>query len=785
MAAAPERANGTVAEPPQPWSIRRIPVGWRVSLLVALNLTVFLMLGLVIWQGNRTLGGLWSEVQRITSEHRLFDGIENDAGGLQNQVHRYLEMPGESVLTDIGRLRRQLLSRLASVRAADPATAEGAVRVAKAAQQLLDGFEALREVSAGIRALYHDGILPLGGEVAGLFGILDDATRGADSAAGPAISKSRENFTAALLAINAFYFSGDAEAVAQAQRSLAAVAKTAPLIRSLAAGELEQQTAAALADRFAAMTAALERLVADRSRQSELLGTEIDGAQAHLVETIEGIADLGRQRLETAQVRFEEAMIRVGTLVTALGVVFLSISVLISLIIARSIARPLRQIEGVIAAVASGDYERPVPGQEAPDELGAIARTLATVREHAESRRRSERELEAQERRWRVVLETSPIGIAIVAADSLKRLYVNPRFVELLGLSSVEEALANSYDSSFADPAEIPVLAERARREGAFSDYEIERRRPDGSVWWSLLDARHIELDGRAAFIVWHHDITERRRAEAALREAKERAEAALADLGAAQRTLIQSEKMASLGGLVAGVAHEINTPLGINLTSASLLADESRRLAAALETGVLRRSDLARFIEMALESSDLLLANSQRAADLIKSFKQVAVDQTSDDRRAFDLAGYIDEVLMSLRPRLKRSAVAVSVICPQGLTIEGYPGPLAQVLTNFLMNSLVHAYGPDQAGRIEIVVERPSPEAVRLVYGDDGKGIPEEVLPKIFDPFFTTNRVGGGSGLGLNIVYNLVTQRLRGRIEVESRLGRGTSFIVHFPRVM
>ncbi|MEI7609351.1 MAG: HAMP domain-containing sensor histidine kinase, partial [Rhodospirillaceae bacterium] len=206
---------------------------------------------------------------------------------------------------------------------------------------------------------------------------------------------------------------------------------------------------------------------------------------------------------------------------------------------------------------------------------------------------------------------------------------------------------------------------------------------------------------------------------------------------------------------------------------------------AAALETGVLRRSDLARFIEMALESSDLLLANSQRAADLIKSFKQVAVDQTSDDRRAFDLAGYIDEVLMSLRPRLKRSAVAVSVICPQGLIIEGYPGPLAQVLTNFLMNSLVHAYGPDQAGRIEILVECPSPEAVRLVYGDDGKGIPDEVLPKIFDPFFTTNRVGGGSGLGLNIVYNLVTQRLRGRIEVESRLGRGTSFIVHFPRVM
>ena len=242
---------------------------------------------------------------------------------------------------------------------------------------------------------------------------------------------------------------------------------------------------------------------------------------------------------------------------------------------------------------------------------------------------------------------------------------------------------------------------------------------------------------------------------------------------------------MASLGALVAGVAHEINTPLSISLTSASLLADESRRLAAALETGVLRRSELSHFLELALESSDLLLTNSQRAADLIKSFKQVAVDQSSDDRRIFNLAEYIDEVLMSLRPSLKRSAVVVAVECPGELMIEGYPGPLAQVLTNFVMNSLTHAYGPEQPGRLSVAVTISGADQVCLVYGDDGKGIAEEVLPKIFDPFFTTNRGGGGSGLGLNIVYNLVTQRLSGQIEVTSHPGHGTSFTVYFPRVM
>ena len=794
MAAAAITAERNPVAGPEPgaaplpwtrWSIRRIPVGWRVSLLVALNLVALLILAAVIWHGNRVLGEQWAEVQRIGAEQRLFDGIEADAAALQSQIHRYLDMPGEGVLADIGRLRGQLLARLAGIRALDATTAAAVPQVVQASQRLFDGFDALRTLNAGIRTLYRDQVLRLGSEVSGLYGILDETTRGTDTPSWPSISKSRDNFAMALLAIDAFYFSGDAEALARAQRGLDAVTQTAPVIRDLARTELEQGTVVALPERFAALNAAARRLAADRTRQSALLGTEIDGAQAQLVEAVERIAEHGRRRQNAAETLFEGALIRVGTVAALVGVIFISISVLVSLIVARSVVRPLRQLDGVVAAVAAGDYQRPVPDQDAPDQFGAIARTLATVREHAERRLHSERELEAQERRWRVVLENSPVGISIITADTLKRLYVNPRFVELVGVGGAEAALAQPYDPSFANPAEIPPLAERARRDGVVSDYEIERRRPDGSRWWCALSARHIELDGRAAFIVWHYDITGRREAEAALREAKDRAEAALADLRSAQRTLIQSEKMASLGALVAGVAHEINTPLSISLTSASLLADESRRLAAALETGVLRRSELSHFLELALESSDLLLSNSQRAADLIKSFKQVAVDQSSDDRRTFNLAEYIDEVLMSLRPRLKRSAVVVAVECPGELIIEGYPGPLAQVLTNFVMNSLTHAYGPDQPGRLSIAVTMPGADRVCLVYGDDGKGIAEEVLPKIFDPFFTTNRSGGGSGLGLNIVYNLVTQRLNGQIEVTSHPGRGTSFTVHFPRVM
>ncbi len=788
---APEANGVAAAEAGGPrarswrWSIRRIPVGWRVSLLVALNLAVFLALAAVVWHGKLVLDEQWAEIQRISAEKRLFDTIATDAGTLQSRIHRYLEQPSESVLTDIGRLRVRLLALLAGVQGRDADSTASLTQATKSSQQLFDGFDALRELNAGTRALYRDRVLKLGSESFGLYGILGEAAHSSGGMSSPLVSKSRENFTASLLAIDAFYFSGDQEALGRAHRGLDAAAQTAPVIRDLARTELEQGTVAALAERFAAINEALSQLVQARARQSTLLGGEIDGSQARLVEAIDRIAELGRQRQLAAQSRFEAAVARAGAMVAAVGIIFISISILVGLLIARSITVPLRELDGVVAAVAGGDFSRPVGDQDAPDQLGAIARTLATVRDHAERRVQTERELEAHARRWRVVLENTPVGITIVEAETLKRLYVNPRFAELLGFGGVEEALGETFESSYADPAEIIALSERARREGEVSNYEIERRRLDGSVWWSVLDARHIEVDGRAAFIVWHYDITERRETEAALRDAKERAERALADLGAAQQTLVQSEKMASLGGLVAGVAHEINTPLGISLTSASLLADESRRLDKALEAGSLRRSDLARFIEMALESSSLLVTNCQRAADLIKSFKQVAVDQACDDRRPFNLRDYINEVLMSLRPRMRHSAVSVAVDCPEDLIIEGYPGPLAQVLTNLVMNSLIHAYQSGQGGRIAITVTRPAAGEVRLVYADDGEGIPEEVQPKIFDPFFTTNRSGGGSGLGLNIVYNLVVQRLRGGIEVSSRPGQGTSFTVHFPRVM
>lgn len=256
--------------------------------------------------------------------------------------------------------------------------------------------------------------------------------------------------------------------------------------------------------------------------------------------------------------------------------------------------------------------------------------------------------------------------------------------------------------------------------------------------------------------------------------------------LRATQRDLIQAEKMAALGGLVAGVAHEINTPLGVAVTAASAFAQDTTRFADAYRTGKLKRSDLEDYVSSAAEAMDFVMGNITRAADLVHAFKQVAVDQTTDQVRRFDLGDYLGEVLRSLLPQLRRLPHRLESDLADDISVDSTPGAIAQIVTNLVMNALTHAFaGCDRAGTIRVGL-RLSPTTqgwVELTVSDDGAGIDAATLPRIFDPFFTTRREAGGTGLGLHLVYNLVTQRLGGRIDVTSRPGQGTRFTIAFPR--
>ncbi|MEN3031681.1 HAMP domain-containing sensor histidine kinase [Chromobacterium amazonense] len=278
-------------------------------------------------------------------------------------------------------------------------------------------------------------------------------------------------------------------------------------------------------------------------------------------------------------------------------------------------------------------------------------------------------------------------------------------------------------------------------------------------------------------------DLVKRTAAEATAREEKEKAQQAYSQLIATQETLVEAEKMASLGSLVAGVAHEINTPVGITLTAASHLGTATSHITGKLESGNVKKSDFQSYLETAQECCELILANSERAANLIHSFKQVAVDQTSEARRSFHLHDYLNEVITSLKPRFKHTKVNIDIQCEEDILLDSYPGALAQVLTNLVVNALIHGYESGEiAGVILIEAHRHDDQHVSLAISDNGKGIAAENLGRIFDPFFTTRRGSGGSGLGLNIVYNIVRQRLGGNIEVHSELGQGTRFKLEMP---
>ncbi|QEP44229.1 hypothetical protein D5085_14520 [Ectothiorhodospiraceae bacterium BW-2] len=251
--------------------------------------------------------------------------------------------------------------------------------------------------------------------------------------------------------------------------------------------------------------------------------------------------------------------------------------------------------------------------------------------------------------------------------------------------------------------------------------------------------------------------------------------------LQTAQQQLVQSEKMASLGNLVAGIAHEINTPIGVGLTATTSLNEEVAQIRHQFDHNSLKKGDFSQFISHAEQACHILQSNLQRAAELIRSFKQVAVDQGSDQWRQLGLRHYIDEITLSLRPKLKRRLITVENQIAADLSLYTHPGAIYQMISNLILNSLIHAFNEDETGTITIDAYR-SDAHLTIEYLDNGHGMDETVQQHLFDPFFTTRRHSGGSGLGLHIVYNLVTSTLQGSITVSSQVGSYSRFQIQLP---
>lgn len=396
--------------------------------------------------------------------------------------------------------------------------------------------------------------------------------------------------------------------------------------------------------------------------------------------------------------------------------------------------------------------------------------------------------LMAERNLLRTVIDAIPDLVFVKDTDS-RFVVANAAMVEAFGLTSADQLIGKSdfdfYPAEklmhiYADEQNIMQsgVAHLDHHEQNISHFESPR-------WFSTtkVPVRNesnvvVGLVGCCREITQHklHELDlERRNDELAVLNAK---------LTHAQEQLIRAEKMAALGSLVAGVAHELNTPIGIGLTVASTLLDQTRALLTDVSAGGLRKSTLEQYLGSAERGTELLLTALSNAGELVSNFKQVAVDQSSSKRRKFALRQVLEEILSTLSPIINATPFVLELALEEELALDSFPGPMGQVINNLVSNAMVHGLEGRPRGTMRLSARGLDAEHLEIRFEDDGVGIPEKNLTRVFDPFFTTRLGKGGSGLGLNIVYNIVTGVLGGSIHVDSLPGAGTRVTIKMPFV-
>lgn len=437
------------------------------------------------------------------------------------------------------------------------------------------------------------------------------------------------------------------------------------------------------------------------------------------------------------------------------------------------------------------------------DGQGRVTKLIG-VRQDISARKQMEEALQEESARFQALSSSSNTGVWEWDECS-QTLWCSPEYFSMLG--------RESHDFSKQDEGNLLHVwldlihpEDREQAQQIFADYrasdktamydnEFRLLHRDGSWVWVWSRGRYLfDRNGQPTdkALGTHINITERKLHEQSIQQlntslelrVKERTAAlqeTLEDLRRTQDELLQREKLAALGDLVAGVAHELNTPIGNALLLATTLKSNQDRLRAQMEEG-LTRSGLMAFLDDTIEGSELIERNLSRAAELIGSFKQLAVDQTSYQHRTFKVSDLVREISLTLQPLLRHSQLQLTHDVAGEFVLGNYPGPIGQILINFINNAIVHAFPEREAGRIHLSVKRSDSDWLCFSVSDDGIGITAEDQKKLFDPFFTTKLGLGGSGLGLNISYTLASRLLGGRIELQSELGSGSVFMLYIP---
>ena len=544
----------------------------------------------------------------------------------------------------------------------------------------------------------------------------------------------------------------------------------------------------------------------------ELSSVDVNRAEQELLLAGKVLQDLNRLLLTLSSTHIE-AMTSASTLIeislgqnNALNVVaifLISLMLISALYFSRNLANSLGNINQALLSLSKGNDINSLPEQndeymqELNNAVSHFASALDENKRQAAELKHKVALLTDSEKRIAALLDVT--ATAIIAIDSSQKIVLfNKAAEQMFGFDTknvmgenVSLLIPQAYRKQHAI---IVDYFEEGTRESNLSlnTESLTALKKSGEEFPIEAKISRLELATETIKTISISDISFRVEAEAVLLKYQEELEdkvkqrtfelqSSIEDLQSAQGLLVESEKMALLGRLVAGIAHELNTPIGICVTAASYLEERITALNTAYKNQKMRKQDFVNFVDTASETTRMLLVNLSRASDLISSFKLVAVDVSSEMPRKFNLHDYISEVITSLRPETKQYSHKINVIGDRSLTVEAFPGPIYQVITNLVMNSIIHAFDSDKQGEIRIEIKSEASTAT-IHYSDNGVGIPVDNISMIFEPFYTTKRGCGGSGLGMYLVYNLITCNLKGKISCRSEVGKGTEFIIEFP---
>lgn len=525
-------------------------------------------------------------------------------------------------------------------------------------------------------------------------------------------------------------------------------------------------------------------------QESQALASELSVRAQGLVEGAEASARRAADSTRGALGRGELFLLGVA------GLSLVAVLLIAWFTVHRGIVRRLTGLSSTMLAIAEGDLDAEIVATTGDDEITDMGKALAIFRDNARKRREAEQALRESEQRLRSILAISPIGVAIARNEDATLIYANQRMAEQFGRSE-GELVGLRAGELYVNPDDRKPLLERLDREGFVKDAEVLTKRADGGEFWSLLSFFPIEYSGEPARLGWFYDITNRKRAEEELRQAKERAEAALADLRSAQERLVQAEKLASLGQLTAGIAHEIKNPLNFVNNFADLSVELIGELREQLDAhkasvGPEAREEIdAIFSDLELNLTKIN-EHGKRADGIVRGMLEHS-RESSEETQSISVNSLLEEFANLAYHGMRAQAAGFNVTIERdyekGLApITAIPQDLGRVFLNIISNAFQATYQKqreDGTGYEPIVrlSTRGVPDGVEVRIRDNGPGIPKDVLDRIFQPFFTTKPAGEGTGLGLSISFDIVVQKHGGRLAASSTQGEGTEFVVELPR--